>query len=405
MNAQTIPEMIFQNPVLINGTAGADGAQYLFSNVGPNMDAVVEITGRSAVDVVLTCIDTVEATGTMGFKKAFQPVLGIPGTAPAYANWWMKFKVTFYNAGTSTKVKLATFNVTGLDIDGDGLDLAEWAEMDKISQIDTAAANSLTLTFLNENGGEKDYKIEGTTANAPGIDTAANNVMATYTYLNKDNFEFYIGAKTNSIGSSAAMRFNSIWFKQFSQAQLPVKMISFSTMLINEKAVLNWRTVAESNLSHFVIEKSSDGIKYADQAIVLATGNETAITDYSFTDNHTSKDEGLIYYRIRSVDIDSKSKYSEVRVIRINKEQTNTITINTYPNPVTDDLRISIPSDWQNKNVSYYIYNGNGEPAIKINRTSSSQTESMNMSGFAPGIYFVKVICEGQVAQQKIIKH
>ncbi len=401
--AQTIPELVFQNPVLVSGTAGADGAEYLFSNVGINLDAVIKIKSRSSASVVLSNIDTVESS--IGFVKALQPVVGIPGTAPANTTWWMKFNCTFYEAGTNKKAMMSQFMVTGLDIDGDDVTTFEWAEMERIKKIDSALVNSLTFTKLGSYGAEgDDYKITGIIANSPGIDTSALNVMATYTYENKDYFDFTIGATTMALTTNSGMRLNSLWFKQFSWAELPLKLISFSAVLNNSKAELTWRTVSETNVSHFEIEKSPDGRNFSEAGIVFAKGNETDITTYRFSDLINTNQEGVVYYRIRSVDLDGKYQYSVVRIIRISKQSDNNSTILTYPNPVTNELRISIPGNWQNKKVVYEVFNAMGHLYKNIETGSSSQTETVNTSTLAPGFYVVRVSCDGQTAQQKIVK-
>ncbi|MBK7560992.1 MAG: T9SS type A sorting domain-containing protein [Chitinophagaceae bacterium] len=80
------------------------------------------------------------------------------------------------------------------------------------------------------------------------------------------------------------------------------------------------------------------------------------------------------------------------------------MTILTYPNPVTNEVRITIPANWQNKKVVYELLNANGQTAKKTVTTGSSQTETMNVSSLNSGLYIVKVTCEGQSAIQKIIK-
>src|SRR5262245_38480543 len=87
--SQTISELVFQNPTLISGTAGQDGAQYKFSNVATGIDAVIQIKGRTSNAVILTAIDT---TGT-GYSKAWQPVLKYNGTAPSHSSWSMDFRI------------------------------------------------------------------------------------------------------------------------------------------------------------------------------------------------------------------------------------------------------------------------------------------------------------------------
>ncbi|MGB3004925.1 MAG: T9SS type A sorting domain-containing protein, partial [Chitinophagaceae bacterium] len=148
-----------------------------------------------------------------------------------------------------------------------------------------------------------------------------------------------------------------------------------------------------------------DGINYSDAGVVFAYGNATDKANYNLSDNISNNPSKIIYYRLRSVDIDGKSQLSETRIIRIGSKTDNAVSILTYPNPVTNELRITIPANWQNKKAVYEIYNPNGQVAKRNETASSSQTETINVSSLAPGYYIVKVICEGQTAQQKIIKH
>lgn len=185
---------------------------------------------------------------------------------------------------------------------------------------------------------------------------------------------------------------------------LPIILTDFSAQYNKPNVTLKWTTSQEINFSHFVIERSTSGTNYTDAGVVFAYGNAGDITNYSFSDNLNNIQSGIVYYRLRLVDIDGKSKYSETRIIRIGKQDENAITILTYPNPVTNELRISIPNNWQNKKVTYEVFNANGQVSKKSETGSGSQTETVNMSNLAPGFYIVRVSCEGQTAQQKIIK-
>src|SRR6476660_2699940 len=229
-HAQFAP-MVFQNPVLESGTFGADGSTYRFSNIADGLDAVITITSRSDASVVLSNMDT---TGSIGYDNAFQPVLGIPGTAPANTTWWMDFNMSLYQAGTMIAVMPMQFYATGLDIDGDGVSINEWTEMYKIEKIDSALVNSLTFKQIGPYFQGYDYRIDGIIANSPGIDTSAKNVMAKFKYANKQSINFRIGATTAGSTSAAAMRLNSIWFSDlYIGSTLPVKLVSFTAELEN----------------------------------------------------------------------------------------------------------------------------------------------------------------------------
>ena len=157
-------------------------------------------------------------------------------------------------------------------------------------------------------------------------------------------------------------------------------------------------------MSHFVVEKSTDGQNFNDAGIVFAYGDAAETTNYSYADNLSNVQSDVVYYRLRSVDNDGKFEYSQTRMIRIARQSEKIVSIVTFPNPATNEVRITIPANWQNKKVVYELFNANGKTAKRIETANSSQTETVNVSSLAPGFYIVKVICEGQIAQQKIVK-
>lgn len=414
--AQTVPELVFKNPVLISGTAGQNGAKYRFASVSTGilpLDAILLIKGRSATDVVLKSLDSVG----IGWDKAFQPTIGIPNVG-ANREWWMEFEMQFVNAGTNNLKMIDTFFVTGLDIDGDNVHLNEWAEMKKAKQMQVATVSSLACSLLatvvdlvdTDNDGN-DYRINGPVTNYGNIDTNATVVMATYKYAKKDKISFKLGGKTNASGGSngdAAMRMNSLWFKQFSLVPvpiaLPLNLIEFNAALNKSKVDLKWITEGEKNVSHFEVERSTDGLNYSGAALVFAYGNTTGNKTYTFSDDISNVQNSIIYYRLRSVDNDGKSTLSEVRIIRIGK-QSEILSMVVYPNPVSSELRITLPAAWQGKPVILEVFNQNGQRIKALKSGNANQTETIMVNELAKGFYLVKASCGAETAQQKFIKN
>lgn len=399
--SQMVPELQFLTVSLVSGNAGEDGATYRFANVAPGIDAEVEIKGRSSVAVVLGSIDT--SGPGLGYPKAFQPVVGIPGVAPANTSWSMDFEMTFYRAGTNARQNISEFFASGIDIDGDGGNLFEWANMNKVNRIDTTLVNNLNITRMAAGGDGDDYSVRGIVANAVGIDTNAANVMANYRFVNKNFIRFTIGASTIGSTTTAAMRLNSIWFKQFNNPALPVKLVDFTAGLKVRQVALKWVTTAEVNVSHFEVEKSHDGNNYTTTGIVFATDKAEGLNQYSLTDQLNQQETGVIYYRLRSVDKDGKFQLSETRMIQAGQD--NRLTLQTYPNPVKESIQVTIPQSWQNQPVKIEVYAANGRMIVQKNSNGNNQTESLNLSTLSPGFYIVKASAAGQTAQQKIIKH
>jgi hypothetical protein len=185
---------------------------------------------------------------------------------------------------------------------------------------------------------------------------------------------------------------------------LPVKLIAFNANLDKAKTNLTWITSMESNTSHFVIERSYDAVSFTGVGIVLAYGTSGEVRNYSFTDDVSHSAATVIYYRLRTVDTDGKFSYSPIRIIRLSSVTGNEIAILSYPNPVGNELRITVPAAWQNKKVTFEILNVNGQVIKKVESANSSQTETIDVSRLASGFYLVRATCNNESAQQKIIK-
>jgi hypothetical protein len=99
----------------------------------------------------------------------------------------------------------------------------------------------------------------------------------------------------------------------------PAKATSFTAVLNNNKVDLKWSTETETNLSHFIVERSTDGINYNDAALVFAYGNTTAKSDYALADNISRVKSTTIYYRITSIGADGKTQCSDIRTIQTKK--------------------------------------------------------------------------------------
>jgi len=189
-----------------------------------------------------------------------------------------------------------------------------------------------------------------------------------------------------------------------SNITLPVVLEYFSANLKNDAVLVNWEATVETNFSHYILQRSYSGNDFEDIATVFGTEKAGAMK-YSYNDASVNTQSPVAYYRLLMVDKDGKAKYSDVKMVRFGKQTENAITIVTFPNPVTNELKISIPNSWQNKKVTYDVFNNNGQVSKKLETANSSQTESVNVSSLAPGFYIVRVSCEGQTALQKIIKY
>jgi Secretion system C-terminal sorting domain len=404
----TAPELVFKNASLVFGTDGSDNAVYRFPAVGSGVDALVKINGRSSSLVKLVSIDL---TNT-GFAKAFQPqVTYNNNTAPGPAEWWMEFQVSFVQSGSNTPVAVNNFDLTALDIDGNGDKINENVCLYNLKSYVLESNSDLTVSNMMEtvlgvltNTGKR---FDGPVTNYVDIDTSATNVMTTNTYQNVNSFRIRTGATSTGV-SGAADRMYSFWFKGFTydepvQSFLPVTLINWNATYVNNNVSLKWSTTVEKNASHFIIERSVDGVEYTDAAMIFANGNSDIVTNYAFTDKIPAGNSGVIYYRLKMVDMDGRSQTSVVRLVRIGKT-VETVKILAYPNPVVNEVRITIPQNWQDNSVTYQVINTNGQTVKSFTIQHANQTEVISMAQVPAGMYIMKVTKGNEISTQAIVK-
>lgn len=400
--AQSLPVLSeglkFESFQHISGTNLEVGAVYRFTSVTTNVDALVKIDSLVNGAKVNKIDDNSNGTG---YKAAFQPAVQ---SGNFIGNSYAVFSIQFVQENTAIPVTLQSVNATALDLDGNstlkefveigfgtGATMSYWMGTPDIlvSQLLTGAYYARNILGIERSG----------------IDTSALANM--FTASKNDVSSFVIKYGTSTTNRTSATRQFSLYMKGFAYppSTLPVSLTAFSASLNNNKVDLKWTTASEVNVSHFVVEKSTDGSNYTDAGMVFSYGSAFETANYTLSDNIAGTQSKVIYYRLRSVDIDGKSQLSATRIIRIDNKESNSIAILTYPNPVNNELRITVPANWQNKKAVYELFNANGQIAKRTETANSSQTEVINVTSLAPGFYIVRVSCEGQVAQQKIVKH
>jgi hypothetical protein len=398
-HAQSSNGLIFENPVHQSGTALQVGAKYLFPDVGNNADAVITIDSL----INGAKVETIDDNGNgVGYKHAFQPRIqsgNIIGMS------YVVFTVQFFEKGTTTPKTMQTVNATAVDLDGNST-LKEIATINMgtgstVNYMSATPDISVAAILPGVFHGQNVLGIERS-----GIDTSAMANMFTANNSNISSFSIRYGTITTS--PSAVVRQFSLYMKGFNYpgSTLPVKLASFTaTLTTSNKADLKWTTASELNVSHFVIERSVDGNSFTEAGLIFAMGNSADNVHYSFSDNLAGIASQVVWYRLRSVDMDGKTEFSETRMIRISRVKENSVSILTYPNPVVNELRITIPATWQNRAVNYQVYSIGGQMVHSKQTAASSQTETIDLTKMGSGIYIIKAVCGSESAQQRIVKH
>lgn len=163
-----------------------------------------------------------------------------------------------------------------------------------------------------------------------------------------------------NITSTAVNTFGDFTFGSVSPA-LPVVFVGIWAMSEERYNVVQWKTTRESNIDHFNIQRSADGITYNSiGSAIPGNNNNNNILSYNFSDNSPLATTN--WYRIESVDIDGTVKYSQVVRCNIKNSGNAFYVIN---NPVLSaKINLAI-ADIYKGDYKYQLINASGQTAQK----------------------------------------
>jgi len=194
---------------------------------------------------------------------------------------------------------------------------------------------------------------------------------------------------------------------------LPVELTYFESLDNCPDVKLVWTVASEINNDYFEIHRSYD-LKSTDVVgIVKGAGNTNYLTDYSFIDKNPK--QGVIYYRLKQVDFDGTSTFSEWSVVKLicnteqniaNLELTESFDVaGVYPNPTNGQLYVLI-NNYNSQIIYYEIYD------LMSRKIISGQTSlfeginevSLNIADFTPATYILILRSDKTIRQFKVVK-
>lgn len=178
---------------------------------------------------------------------------------------------------------------------------------------------------------------------------------------------------------------------------LPVNYLYFRGKLEKNNLVyLNWATVNEDENSHFIIEKSLNGIDFKPIGRVEGQGNTQRETYYNFIDREAKK---VNYYRLQQVDIDGGNNYSKIIVVTAELAESEKIEV--FPNPATDFISIKYAANDKIGLVKLFDTTGK-EIQISLKQIELDSYKVVFPQKLAAGMYMLQVYASEQVFSKKV---
>ncbi len=165
-------------------------------------------------------------------------------------------------------------------------------------------------------------------------------------------------------------------------AALPVSLMNFNVKKQTGKVSITWETAEESNNKGFEVQRRLNNGQYQTVAFVPAKAINGGGASYSYDDQALLPD-GSIYYRLRQVDNDEQSRYSDIRMIHNNTKKLN---VSVYPNPSNGAATLILPEAAGSMDITIEDYTGR-----TVQRWTSYNSNNLQINQLRPGIYMIRV--------------
>lgn len=380
----------FTGTPTVTGTAGTVGAIYRYNNIG----TTGPVTIRGDIQILAisgtAALQNIDAT-TGGSANAWQPVIN--GTTTASGSCWsIEFSLSFYDATTGLPITLSSFRSSGIDIDGDGGTLREFNEFRAPTSYTVENPTSLTLTKTGTA-----YSFASPQTQYTGILLTQTNVAVTVLYNSRSSVTMRLGSccvggTCSATGTNRQYSINFFDAVAYSNGMtvLPVNFIALSGQTLPGGNKISWQVAAETELAGYEVERSVDGESFTNIGFIPYRYTPLPKNEYSYTDPYSGHEA---FYRIKSVDIDGRSKYS--KTIKITGG-TDKGSLRVFENPVRNSLILEFISP-ASQQLQLKIISLTGQilqtKSIRVEKgTSILQYDDIRLPG--RGVYMLSITDE-----------
>ncbi|TDH20660.1 T9SS type A sorting domain-containing protein [Segetibacter sp. 3557_3] len=183
---------------------------------------------------------------------------------------------------------------------------------------------------------------------------------------------------------------------------LPVQQLSFSSTVAGDNVLLNWKVASEVQNKGWDIERREQSeLTWRIIGFVAGRLNAAAMASYAFTDKKVQA--GRYHYRLRQVDADGNTGYSNMLLVKIRSNKS--IEVAVYPIPVIDNATVKYTLA-KAANVNLALYKTSGELVAQVFKgaqQAGSQEQLLSRQLFAAkGSYVVKLSIDGEIITRMI---
>ncbi len=167
---------------------------------------------------------------------------------------------------------------------------------------------------------------------------------------------------------------------------LPLELTAFEGACIEGNYVLNWTTSSEEDISHFIVERSTNGVEYMPIGEIVAAGHSTSIQNYAFKDETGGLSR--YYYRLHIIETTGVEEYS--RVVTVECKTGSFGVLDIHPNPTNEAVVITYEA-MDRKQITLKLADVLGRTLHEEMLTPDLglNTKMLDLSGFSPAVYVI----------------
>ncbi|MCE7043508.1 M12 family metallo-peptidase [Dyadobacter sp. CY312] len=189
-------------------------------------------------------------------------------------------------------------------------------------------------------------------------------------------------------------------------SSLPVDLISFNGKSLESHNLLQWRTVNETGMKSYTVQRSEDGFQFFDIGAVSSqnTGRDQFL--YEFKDDQITDETGGYYYKLQMAELDGKSTFSRIVYIKNNSFKSGLALVNCQTLINGNDISYDLVSN-RSRLVTITVFDVMGNKVRTWDRQISDGKNHIkdDMSRLNSGIMFLSIKSEDQpVIVQKILR-
>lgn len=177
-------------------------------------------------------------------------------------------------------------------------------------------------------------------------------------------------------------------------AALPLQWGQVKGICNNNIMTVQWETLQEINTQHFIVERSSNGTSWQGIQLIAAAGQSASSIQYSISDSAITN-ASVLYYRIKSVDLDGSYSYSKVITIKPCSFTVNSMKL--FPVPAITTLQLSFNSGNKQK-ASLRIFNPQGQQVKTQDLViqEGNNLFTVDVRGLPAGTYYMQLMLDNQ---------